>query len=237
MTTHYDGDSSDPSLAPLTVAEWIGRLKHPPKRAYAAAYASARLQGHPHPTPPANVSRDWPARVRRRVDELLAQTHADDGDTSRVSAMIELVKEAAGPGGDGDTERQRLERLFVSSGYAPPLAPIYGVVIRPFDEGEEPTDALLDAHQTARRVLTSTLRRSDSGNPGGGHIEAVLVELANDLLAAAHSGGAVAAELRIQTALDRLAGVHVEEADLVPVPERPANATTDRRGLPVGLWR
>jgi hypothetical protein len=150
--------------------------------------------------------------------------------------MMEMVSKTANPSG-GESERQRLERLFVSSGYAPPLATIYAVVLRPLDDGEGSSDALVKAHRNARRTLRRILKPSEEGNPVGGHVEEVLVRLAKDLFAAAQGSGAVHVERRIQRALDRLDGFAEEEVDLLPLPTPPKEVVTDSHGFPVGLWR
>lgn len=53
---------------PLTVAEWLAKLLHEPKREYAAAYCSHRLFGDPEPEDPRTP---WAAKARKRADRVL----------------------------------------------------------------------------------------------------------------------------------------------------------------------
>jgi hypothetical protein len=56
---------------PLQIAVWINGLASKRKRAYAQAYALARLAGDAEPDVPSFARKNWPQRARRRIDRLL----------------------------------------------------------------------------------------------------------------------------------------------------------------------
>lgn len=232
--------TTDPSLVPLAFAEWLGRLAYGPKRVYTVAYATALLREAPLPPVPEHGSRNWPAKVRRRVDGLLStQEWRSIREHGQSGTIVKMIEEAAATGGPGDAERARLERLFINAGYAPPLAPVYALVLRPFDDDEKVSDSVLEAHRRARITIRKMLRQAEGRNPAGGEVESLLLQTANDLLAAAVEESDAAVGQRLRSALERLSsgpGLGTE-AQAVSLPTRPESATNDRRGKPIGLWR
>ncbi len=62
-------EPSSPVGTPQEVTDWLQRLVHLPKRAYAAAYCDAVLNGAPMPDDPGAA---WADKARRRADRVLA---------------------------------------------------------------------------------------------------------------------------------------------------------------------
>lgn len=61
---------------PVPLANWIAGLAFGKKRSYAEAYARAMLNGIEPPASPSYSHKDWPARTRKRVDQLLRDSPA-----------------------------------------------------------------------------------------------------------------------------------------------------------------
>lgn len=61
------------SELPPVVLGWISQLASNRKQEYAKAYASAKLNRLPEPPAPSFSGKDWPQRVRCRIDRLIRQ--------------------------------------------------------------------------------------------------------------------------------------------------------------------
>lgn len=231
----------DPPLGPLAVVEWMGSLQDG-VRAYAAACLRARLLDLDLPQPPTHLHCDCSEQVRRKVDALLAE--GSGRPASRVasceSIMVQMADDVALTGSDDD-ERTRLEHLFIRSGYARPLARLYGAVVRPFDAGTQVPASVEDAHRAARALLRETLKSRDGQNPWGGTVELTLLSVAADLLAATRAHDVAATVLRLEAALAGLTCQRptFEESlvDIAVLPSLPEQPITDEAGRPIGLWR
>jgi hypothetical protein len=66
-------EQAEPSSAglPADVADWLRKLVHPPKAAYAADYCRAKLYGEAMPADP---GQPWAVKARKRADRIILST-------------------------------------------------------------------------------------------------------------------------------------------------------------------
>jgi hypothetical protein len=83
---------------PRPIADWIHGLVSERKRSYATDYAIARISGGSEPREPSGTTKNWPEKVRRKIDAMLqlAALLGTADDTRDIDGHLQSIGPGAG---------------------------------------------------------------------------------------------------------------------------------------------